>query len=180
MQVIPLVALILVCLSAAAGCVSRDQEPVVRPTGTVVTASVSPVPATIDTRTPTMTPPGTSLPTPAQTSPSSWGDLQLSPAGPHHTGDRIRISANTILSPGNPILLEVLSAGFDPTNKMNDTRFYGTSAVVNVEKGFGDSNNRWSYQLDTTGYAPGLYQVQVSALLVRGYRLSGSFVLLPG
>jgi hypothetical protein len=180
MQVIPLAALILVCLSTAAGCVSRDQGPVFQPTVATVTASVSLVPATIGTGTPSMTIPGTKLPTPGQTPPSPWGDLQLSPAGPYHSGDRIRISANTILSPGNPILIEVLSAGFDPTNKMNDTRFYGTSAVVNVEKGIQDSNNRWSSDLDTTGYAPGLYQVQVSALLVRGYRLSGSFVLLPG
>lgn len=179
MQVIPLVALILVCLSATAGCVSRDHGPVVQSPGTVTTAPVSPVPTPTDRGTPSLTIPGTNLPTPAQTSPSLWGDLQFSPGGPYHAGDRIRISANTILSPGNPILIEVLSAGFNPTNKMNDTRFYGASAVVNVEKGIGDSNNRWSYDLDTTGYAPGLYQVQVSALLVRGYRLSGSFVLLP-
>ena len=180
MQVIPLVALILICLSAAAGCVTRDQGPVVQPTVPVTTAPVSPVPATTDMATPSMTIPGTVLPTPAQLPPSTWGDLELYPAGPHHAGDRILISANTILSPGNPILVEVLSAGFDPTNKMNDTRFYGASAVVNVEKGNVDSNNRWSYELDTTGYGPGLYQVQVSALLVSGYRKSGSFVLLPG
>jgi hypothetical protein len=180
MQVIPLAALVLVCLSMAAGCVSRDQGPVVQPIGTLITTSVSPLPATTGTGTPPVTIPGTILPTPGPTSPFSWGVLQLSPAGPYYPGDRIRVSANTILSPGNPILVEVLSAGFDPTNKMNDTRFYGTSAVVDVEKGIGDSNNHWSYDLDTTGYAPGLYQVQVSALLVRGYRLSGSFVLLPG
>jgi hypothetical protein len=62
---------------------------------------------------------------------------------------------------------------------MNDTRFYGTSAVVYVEKGVIESDNYWSYQLDTTGYGPGLYQVEVSAVLVKGYRLSSSFTLLP-
>jgi hypothetical protein len=180
MQVIAMVVLLLVGLSAAAGCVTRDQGPVVQPTVPVTTAPVSLVPATTGTVTPPITAVlETALPTPVQ-SPPSWGDLELYPAGPYHAGDRIRISANTILSPGNPILVEVLSAGFDPTNKMNDTRFYGTSGVVNVEKGIADSNNRWSYELDTTGYAPGLYQVQVSALLVRGYRLSGSFVMLAG
>ena len=179
MQVIPLVTIILFCLFAVAGCISMDQKPVVTPTGPVATAPVSPVPATTGGGTPSLTIPGTNLPEPAQTAPFSRGDLELSPAGPYHAGDRIRISANTILSPGNPILVEVLSAGFDPTDKMNDTRFFGTSAVVDVEKGVVDSNNRWSYELDTTGYAPGLYQVQVSALLVTGYRMSGSFVLLP-
>lgn len=176
MQKISLVVIILVGLTATVGCMTQEPGSVNRTPAEVTTAPIASIPATPGTEGTSPVIPGTSVPVPGVVLP---GELVLTPPGPYHSGDRIKISANTILSPGNPILVEVVSAGFHPTDKMNDTRFYGTSAVVYVEKGVIESDNYWSYQLDTTGYGPGLYQVEVSAVLVKGYRLSSSFTLLP-
>jgi hypothetical protein len=106
------------------------------------------------------------------------GKIRLVPGGIYHVGDRILISGTTILSPGNQILIEVTSASFGPTNKSEESRFYGASAVVTVEKGALDSVNNWSYVLDTGDLAPDTYLVSISGITVRAYAQSSSFVLV--
>lgn len=106
------------------------------------------------------------------------GKIRFVPDGIYHVGDTILISGTTILSPGNQILIEVTSASFGPTNKSEESRFYGASAVVTVEKGDLNSVNSWSYVLDTGDLAPDTYLVSISGITVKTYAQSSSFVLV--
>jgi hypothetical protein len=106
------------------------------------------------------------------------GNIRFVPGGIYHVGDRILISGTTILSPGNQILIEVTSASFGPTNKSEESRFYGASAVITVEKGSLNSVNSWSYVLDTGDLAPDTYLVSISGITVKAYDQSSSFVLV--
>ncbi len=105
------------------------------------------------------------------------GNITFIPGGIYHVGDKILISGTTILSPGNQILIDVTSASFGPTNKSEESRFYGASAVVTVEKGTVNSVNSWSYLLDTSDLAPDTYLVSISGITVKAYTQSSSFVL---
>jgi hypothetical protein len=123
--------------------------------------------------------------TTVSTSPSSqpdetlMGPVVFMPGGNYHVGDRILMTGTTILSPGNQLLIEVSSVSFGPTNKTMENGIYGISAVITVEKGVGDSQNRWEYLLDTTNFAPDEYQVLISGITVPTFRESTSFLLLP-
>jgi hypothetical protein len=106
------------------------------------------------------------------------GNITFVPGGIYRVGDKILISGTTILSPGNQVLIEVTSASFGPTNKSEESRFYGASAVVTVEKGTLNSVNSWSYLLDTGDLAPDTYLVSISGITVKAYAQSSSFVLV--
>jgi hypothetical protein len=107
------------------------------------------------------------------------GPVRFVPGGEYHVGDTIILSGTTILSPGNELLIEVSELAFSPTNKTEDTAFSGASAIVTVGKGSEDSRNTWSYTLDTTGFAPGDYQVLITGIQVTGFQKSAYFTLLP-
>ncbi len=100
------------------------------------------------------------------------------PGGVYHVGDRLLIRQATILSPGNRILIEVTSVTFLPTSKTSDNRFYGVSGIATVEKGAADSMNSWWFLIDTRGFAPDEYQVQIQGMTVKNYRISTSFSLV--
>jgi hypothetical protein len=123
--------------------------------------------------------------TTVSTSPSSppsetlTGPVVFMSGGNYHVGDRILMTGTTILSPGNQLLIEVSSVSFGPTNKTIENGIYGMSAVITVEKGERDSQNRWEYLLDTTDFAPDEYQVLISGITVPMFRESTSFSLLP-
>ena len=99
--------------------------------------------------------------------------------GTYHVGDRLLMTGTTILSPGNQQLIEVSSVSFGPTNKTMENGIYGISAVITVEKGEKDSQNKWEYLLDTADFAPDEYQVLISGITVPTFRESASFLLLP-
>ena len=99
--------------------------------------------------------------------------------GTYHVGDRLLMTGTTILSPGNQQLIEVSSVSFGPTNKTMENGIYGISAVITVEKGDKDSQNKWEYLLDTADFAPDVYQVLISGITVPTFRESASFLLLP-
>jgi hypothetical protein len=123
--------------------------------------------------------PGTSpvpvIPSPTPEFPA--GPVPYIPRGTYHAGDRILMTGTTILSPGNQLLVEISSVSFRPTGKTMDNRSYGISAVIAVEKGERDSQNRWHYLLDTTDFAPDEYQVLISGITVPTFRESTSFIL---
>jgi hypothetical protein len=128
-------------------------------------------------------PEGTSAPgTPAaRATPdeSLGGPVRFVPGGEYHAGDTILLTGTTILSPGNELLIEVTELGFSPTYKTEDEGFSGASATVTVRRGLEDSRNTWEYTLDTTGFAPGDYQVLITGIQVTGFQKSAYFTLLP-
>jgi hypothetical protein len=106
------------------------------------------------------------------------GPIQFIPGGEYHVGDRILMTGTTILSPGNQLLIEVTAVAFGPTNKTEDNRFSGSSAIVTVEKGQVNSQNTWEYILDTAGFLPGDYQVLITGIQVTQFQKSAYFILL--
>ena len=139
---------------------------------------------------PEVPPPATTAPEPIRTTPepptaiptideSLGGPVEFEPGGEYHVGDRILISGITNLAPGNELLIEVRSVSFGPTPKTEESRFSGVSATIVVEKGAVDSQNTWSYLLDTTGFVPDQYQVVISGITVPAFRKSATFFLLP-
>lgn len=106
------------------------------------------------------------------------GSVPFIPGGTYRAGDQILMTGTTILSPGNQLLIEISSVAFSPTGKTVDNRFSGISAVITVEKGEQDSQNRWHYLIDTRGFAPDEYQVLISGITVPTFRESTSFILI--
>lgn len=157
-------AVIVLCLAVlAGGCIGQEPEPL---------------------------PPTTSVPTPPPTTPepttvpptineSLGGPIEFESHGEYHVGDRIILSGITNLAPGNELLVEVRSVSFGPTTKTEDSRITGVSATVVVGKGVVDSQNTWRYLLDTSGFMPDQYQVEISGITVPAFRKSSSFTLLP-
>jgi hypothetical protein len=90
------------------------------------------------------------------------GNVAVSPSGDHYVGDVVTISGNTTFSPGNRMLVEVEPLSFGPTNKSDGREVSGVSGIAEVESRNGV--NSWSFQVDTTGFAPGDYLVRVEVL----------------
>jgi hypothetical protein len=106
------------------------------------------------------------------------GSVPFIPGRTYHAGDQILMTGTTILSPGNQLLIEISSVAFGPTGKNVDNRISGISAVITVEKGERDSQNRWHYLIDTRDFAPDEYQVLISGITVPKFRESTSFILI--
>jgi hypothetical protein len=160
------IVLILLPLLLLGGCISQPATPPLSLPGSPET---SPAPTTLPVETTPTEKPSESL----------GGPVQFIPGGEYHVGDRIRMTGTTILSPGNQLLIEVSSLAFSPTNKTTENQFSGASAIVTVEKGEADSQNRWSYVLDTAGFVPGDYQVLITGIDVPAFQKSAYFTLLP-
>jgi hypothetical protein len=96
----------------------------------------------------------------------------------YHEGDVITVHGSTILAAGDPLLVEVVSASFGPTNKTSNQFFTGVSGVVHVVQGPAGGPNTWSFSFPTDGYNPDTYIVTVSGLTVN-VEDSTTFELLP-
>lgn len=106
------------------------------------------------------------------------GTLPFIPGGIYREGDRIRLSAVTILSPGNRIMVEVVPVSFGPAKKTGPVTVSGTSGLATVVRGEEDSRNPWSFSFDTRGWDTDDYIVSVQGVDVPGYRSSYRFTLL--
>ena len=157
-----LTATVVVVIILLSGCV-QDKD-----------ATESPVPGT------NLSLPSVQMtPTISSEDASSGGPLQFMPGGVYHTGEEILIAGTTILSPGNPLLIEIQSVAFGPTNKSDSYYYSGATAVIEVEEGSLDGQNTWRYLLNTSGFLPGDYSLEITGLNVQGFRESGSFTLIP-
>lgn len=105
------------------------------------------------------------------------GPVQFIPGGVYHVGDEILITGTTILSPGNPLLIEIQAIAFGPSNKTDPAYFSGATAVIEVMKGSSEGQNTWRYLLDTSGFAPGDYSLEITGLNVQELRESATFSL---
>lgn len=88
----------------------------------------------------------------------------IDPIGDHYVGDKFTITGSTNLAAGDELMVEVVSSSFKPTEKSQSGEFSGTSGTVSVVPGTG-GYNRWSFDVDATGFKPDEYIVKVSAIL---------------
>ena len=102
----------------------------------------------------------------------------LAPMGVYYEGDVVNVHGTTILSPGNPLLVEVVSSSFGPLPKSSRQWFTGVSGVVQVKQGPSGGKNTWSFSFPTDGFVWDTYIVTVSGLEVN-VRDSTTFELRP-
>jgi hypothetical protein len=88
----------------------------------------------------------------------------IDPISNHTVGDRFTISGSTNLAVDDDLLVEIYSASFRPTTKVQSGEFSGATGIVNVQPGTG-RYNRWSFPVDTSAWRPDEYIVTVSAVL---------------
>jgi hypothetical protein len=147
------------------GCI-HDKDAITITETTVMTV-VSPTPSDLVTGTlpPAVSPEG--------------GPVQFVPGGVFHEGDEILITGTTILSPGNPLLIEIASIAFGPSNKTDPAYFSGATAVIEVMNGPYEGQNTWRYLLNTSGFVHGDYSIEITGLKVHNFRKTATFTLIP-
>lgn len=97
------------------------------------------------------------------------GSIQFSKAG-----DIVTISGQTNLAVGDKLLINVVSAGFTPTEKGTGGGFAGTGGSVVVQPG--SPRNTYSFLVNVSTFPPGEYLVTVESVET-GFRDSAQFVL---
>lgn len=160
-----LIVAILVGMVILSGCIQENE------TGSL---PESPVPTMTSTPASVLM---TVTPTPTG-SPAS-GPVPFVPGGVYHSGDELLITGTTILSKGNPLLIEISSIAFGPTNKTDPAYFSGVSAVIEVMNETHKGQNSWHYLLNTSGFVPGDYSLEITGLKVQEFRKTATFTLIP-
>jgi hypothetical protein len=87
----------------------------------------------------------------------------INPVSDHAVGDNFMISGSTNLAVGDNLLIEMYSQSFGPQLKNQSEGFSGTSGTVKVVQGTGGLN-RWSFDVNTSGWNPDTYIVIVSGV----------------
>ena len=96
----------------------------------------------------------------------------------YQIGDTITVNGTTILSAGDPLLVEVVSSSFGPKPKTSPQAFSGVSGVTTVKEGPPGGPNTWSFSFPTDGFIADSYCVTVSGLTIK-VRDSTTFLLKP-
>jgi hypothetical protein len=107
------------------------------------------------------------------------GPVVFASGGVYRSGDELLITGTTILSPGNPLLIEIASIAFGPSNKTDPANFSGVTAVIEVMNETHKGQNSWQYLLNTSGFVPGEYSIGITGLKVQGFRKTATFTLIP-
>lgn len=89
-------------------------------------------------------------------------------------GNTVTMSGSTNLAAGDRLLVNVVSAAFTPTEKTQPGGFSGASGTVTVEPG--SPLNSWHFDVDVSGFVPGVYIVTVESPDT-GFQDSGRFIL---
>ena len=97
------------------------------------------------------------------------GSIQFSKAG-----DIVTISGQTNLAVGDKLLINVVSAGFTPTEKGAGGWFAGAAGTVVVQPG--SPLNTYIFDVNVSTFPPGEYLVTVESVET-GFRDSANFVL---
>ena len=90
-------------------------------------------------------------------------DAFIDPVGEHAVGEKFSITGTTNLAVDDNLMVEVYSSSFAPTGKGQPNEFSGKSGIVKVQPGSG-SSNRWSFDIDASGFVPDEYIVKVTAV----------------
>jgi hypothetical protein len=102
----------------------------------------------------------------------------LDPVKNYHVGDNITVHGTTILSAGNPLLVEVVSSSFGPLPKGSRQAFTGVSGIATVKEGTPGGPNTWTFSFPTDGFTEDTYIVTVSGITI-DVRDSTTFLLEP-
>jgi len=86
----------------------------------------------------------------------------IDPIGDKEAGSKFTISGTTNLAVGDKLIIDVTSAAFQPTKKTEASGFGSTSGTATVEKG--DGTNKWSFEVDATGFKPDQYIVKIESV----------------
>gem|GEM_PF-2465706 len=100
----------------------------------------------------------------------------LEPVKAYHVGETITLHGATILSAGDPLLVEVVSSSFGPAPKSSSQSFTGVSGIAPVVEGRPGGPNSWSFSFPTDGFIEDTYIVTVSGITVN-VRDSTTFLL---
>ena len=90
-------------------------------------------------------------------------DAFIDPIGEHEVGEKFSITGTTNLAVDDNLMVEVYSSSFAPTGKGQPNEFSGKSGIVKVQPGSGNYN-RWSFDIDASGFVPDEYIVKVTAV----------------
>ena len=97
------------------------------------------------------------------------GDIQFG-----MNGDIVTITGHTNLATGDRLLMNVVSAGFTPTEKGTGGGFSGAAGTVFVQPG--SPLNVYTFEVNVSTFPPGEYLVTVESVET-GFRDSAQFVL---
>ena len=86
----------------------------------------------------------------------------IDPIGDKEAGSKFTISGTTNLAVGDKLIIDVTSAAFQPSKKTEASGFGSTSGTATVEKG--DGMNKWSFEVDATGFKPDQYIVKIESV----------------
>jgi len=89
--------------------------------------------------------------------------LFIDSIGTKEAGSKFTITGTTNLAVGGTLNVEVTSAAFQPGEKGAIPEFTGVADTVVIEKGDGGVN-KWSFEVDATGFKPDQYIVTVDAI----------------
>jgi len=89
-------------------------------------------------------------------------NIFIDPIGDKTAGSKFTISGTTNLAVGDTLNVEVTSAAFQPTSKTEATGFSSVAGTATVQKG--DGANKWSMDVDATGFKPDQYIVRVESI----------------
>ncbi|WP_292489763.1 MEMAR_RS02690 family S-layer glycoprotein [Methanoculleus sp. 10] len=89
-------------------------------------------------------------------------NIFIDPIGTKTAGSKFTITGTTNLAVGDTLNVEVTSAAFQPGSKTEASGFSSTAGNAVVQKG--DGANKWSYEVDATGFKPDQYIVKVEAI----------------
>jgi len=89
-------------------------------------------------------------------------NIFIDPIGDKEAGSKFTISGTTNAAVGDKLIVDVTSAAFQPSKKTETSGFASASGTATVEKG--DGVNKWSFEVDATGFKPDQYIVKVECL----------------
>jgi len=167
----PALVVLLVTLLVATGCMAPQTQGGEGRGSPGGTPGITPVPTAPPQVQETVTV-AAEVPVEAERSPRP-----LAPGAVYRAGDTLTISGETILSPGNHVLVQVTPVAFGPTKKGAGLPVSGVSGVVPVTRQEGAAFSRWSFGFDTTGWEPGEYMVRVQGIEVPDFSLDLRFSL---
>jgi len=88
--------------------------------------------------------------------------IRIDTISDHYVGDTFTITGTTNLAEGDQILMTVVSASFQPTEKTQTGEFSGTSGTISVQKG--DTYNTFSFDVDASTFKPDEYLVTAESI----------------
>lgn len=102
--------------------------------------------------------------------------INIDTVGDKYVGDTFTITGTTNLAEGDTILIEVVSAAFQPTDKSTTGEFSGTTGQVTVVKG--STANTWSFEVDAATFRPDQYIVNLEWVEGTGTTATTTFNVL--